>query len=107
MGVSEPSFAMRIVWFARPTMWPRRKTFSTGFSAGFRVSSLTILRHAQGFESSVGLALAEALKDFFFLSLEFRGDERGDRLAYDLVVLIPEHFLSRRVPRQYRSIQAL
>ena len=42
MGRSVPSLATRTVWFARPTMTPSRSTFSTGFSTGWRVRSLTM-----------------------------------------------------------------
>ena len=40
MGVSRPSLAMRIVWLASPMTVPRRRTFPTGFSTGWRVCSL-------------------------------------------------------------------
>ena len=42
MGRSVPSLAIRTVWFASPTTTPSRSTFSTGFSTGCRVCSLTM-----------------------------------------------------------------
>ena len=41
-GRSVPSRAMRTVWLASPTTVPSRSARSAGFSAGWRVCSLTI-----------------------------------------------------------------
>src|SRR5262249_34750946 len=40
IGTSRPSRVMRRVWFASPTIAPSRRTLLTGFSTGWRLSSL-------------------------------------------------------------------
>ncbi len=42
IGVSRPSRAMSMVWFASPTVWPSLRTISTGLSTTARVRSFTM-----------------------------------------------------------------
>ena len=76
MGRSVPSRATRTVWFASPTTTPSRRTRATGLTAGFRVSSLTMLK-----TSSRGRPLASSA----FQPGELLGDLVEDRDATRLV----------------------
>ena len=59
IGRSVPSRAMRMVWFASPTIVPSRKARSAGFSTGWRVRSLTMWK-TSGKRAAHGLGLGPA-----------------------------------------------